>query len=128
MHRLTLFYDGQCPLCVKEMTRLRHADNEHCLTLINIHSPACSAYPEINKQRAAQILHGIAEDGKLLLGLDATCQAWKVVGRGRWIGLSRWPIIRPITDRFYLLFARHRYTLSKWLTGKSRCDSDRCYK
>ncbi len=92
MHRLTLFYDGQCPLCVKEMTRLRHADNGHCLTLINIHSPACSAYPEINKQRAAQILHGITEDGKLLLGLDATCQAWKVVGRGRWIGLSRWPI------------------------------------
>lgn len=128
MNTLTLFYDGECPLCVKEMARLRRSDRKHCLLLVDIHSPMFQDYPKIDRQKASQILHGLTQDGDLLLGLDATCHAWKLVGKGQLVGLSRLPILRQVTDRLYVIFARNRYTFSKWLTGKARCESGRCNK
>jgi len=32
----------------------------------------------------------------------------------------RWPLIRHVADYAYSLFARHRYSISYWLTGQKR--------
>ncbi len=121
---ITLFYDGYCPLCVKEMDQLRRYNNKNQLKLVDIHqSDFEQEYPHIDKQAADRILHAQLEDGTLLLGLDANCAVWQAVGKHPWLKVLRWPIIRWFADRFYLLFAKHRYTISRWLTGQERCDS-----
>ncbi|TNC83508.1 MAG: thiol-disulfide oxidoreductase [Thalassolituus sp.] len=124
MSELTLYYDGQCPLCVREMAHLRQADRDGRLTLVDIQQEGfAELYPHIDPQAARTILHANTEDGSLLLGLDVTYRAWSLVGKGFWIAPLRWPVIRWFADKAYLWFARNRYKVSGWLTGQERCDS-----
>lgn len=123
--KLTLFYDGHCPLCVKEMTALKKHDNYDVIQLVDIFSEAFLDYPEVDQASASERLHAYDDKGQLLLGLDVTYHAWRLVGRGHWYAFTRWPVLRPICDWVYLKFARNRYTISGLLTGKKRCDSCR---
>lgn len=126
MTRLTLFYDGRCPLCVAEMARLASLDNTRALVFEDINAEDFTdRYHSIDPAKANQVLHGWDENQSLLLGLDVSCRAWKLVGKHRWMAALRWPLIRPIADLGYRLFARHRYFFSRLLTGQPRCD-DRC--
>ena len=126
MHQLTLFYDGFCPLCVKEMETLRRHDKDERIALIDIQTDAIHDYPSIDVKEASRILHAIDQQGNLVLGLDATHQAWKLVGKGWLYAPLRLPGVRVIADWLYLRFANNRYFISKLLTGKSRCDNGQC--
>lgn len=123
--QLSIFFDGQCPLCVKEMRNLKKRDRSKRLNLIDINRADFEQqYPEIPRQQAMQKLHGYwftNQQKHLLVGLDVTYHAWRLVGKGWLIRPLRWPGIRIVADKLYLLFARHRFGLSRLLTGKSRC-------
>ncbi len=122
--KLTLFYDSHCPLCVAEMCQLKACDSAGRLAFADLHAPDfIQRYPHIDKLKACRIMHGQLDSGELLLGLDVTCLAWSLAGRHEWLALLRWPIVKPIADAVYLLFARYRYPISWLLTGKSRCHS-----
>jgi predicted DCC family thiol-disulfide oxidoreductase YuxK len=121
---LRIFYDGGCPLCLAEMKHLIKLDRQKKIDLVDINQESFEEdYPEIDRQKADQILHGQLADGTILLGLDVTYKAWSLVGKGRWTAIIRWPIIRPLADFAYLKFARHRHFLSRVITGKERCQS-----
>lgn len=126
--KLKIYYDSFCPLCAIEMKHLITADKLNHLELIDLHQQNFQyLHPQINKAEAMNILHAeFINEGKppeLLLGLDVTHKAWSLVGRGWRTGFLRWPIIKPIADTLYRFFARHRYSISKVLTGKSRLDA-----
>ncbi|MBO6751494.1 MULTISPECIES: thiol-disulfide oxidoreductase DCC family protein [Spongiibacter] len=124
MTSLTLFYDGRCPLCVAEMRRLAELDSGARLIFEDInHADFSDRYPHIDPIAANRILHGQTNTGEMLYGLDVSCLAWKVVGKHRWMAALRWPVIRWFADIGYRWFARHRYTLSRYLTGQPRCTS-----
>lgn len=119
---LTIFYDSYCPLCVKEMQALAKRDSNHRLLFEDINSEDfAQRFADIDTQAANRILHATTANGELLLGLDATAQAWRLVGRPIY-GVLRWPIIKPIADYLYSAFASNRYRISYWLTGKARCE------
>lgn len=126
MTKLTIFYDGFCPLCVKEMEKLKQFDENTDIQLIDIHTSAFKPYTNIDADKASTILHAIDDKNQLLLGLDVTYRAWSLVGKGWIYAPLRWALIKPIADRAYLHFAKNRYRWSKILTGKSRCDSNSC--
>ena len=122
MTSLTLFYDGRCPLCVAEMRRLAELDTGARLAFEDINDADFSVrHPHIDIVAANQVLHGQTNTGEMLYGLDVSCQAWKAVGRHRWMAILRWPLIRGLADAGYRLFARHRYRISRYLTGRPRC-------
>lgn len=122
--KLTLFYDSHCPLCLAEMRQLKAFDSVGQLAFADLHAPDFfERYPHIDRLKACRILHGQLDSGELLLGLDVTCLAWSLAGRHKWLTLLRWPIVKPIADAVYLLFARYRGHISWLLTGKSRCNS-----
>ena len=123
---LTIFYDGTCPLCKKEMDALREYDQRKTLDLVDIHSDAFRAHPDIDPLEAMTILHAKDASGQVLLGLDVTAAAWKAVDKKPWVQSLRWPIIRWFADRAYLWFARNRYRLSWLLTGQSTCSTGEC--
>jgi len=121
--QLTLFYDGFCPLCMAEMDKLRKLDQHKRLLLIDVQLPdALVAYPQISKQAALTRLHALNEHNQVLTGLDVTHAAWSLVGRGWLTAPLRWPVIKWFADGVYVFFARHRYTISRILTGKARCE------
>lgn len=126
MTKLTVFYDGTCPLCAKEMNALKQRDTKQQIKTVDIYSDAFADYPQIDPDQANTILHALNEKDELLLGLDVTHRAWQLVGRGWLYAPLRWRIIKPIADWLYLKFASNRYRVSYLLTGRSRCNNGSC--
>lgn len=123
MADLTLFYDGNCPLCVNEINHLKRLDQKQRIAFEDIHAENfTSRYPDIDRDDASAILMGDVH-GQRIRGLDVTHRAWSLVGRGWITAPLRWPLIRPVADRVYLWFAPRRYRISGWLTGRQRCQS-----
>lgn len=123
---LTIFYDGNCPLCSTEMQALARYDQHNRIQLEDIQQSGFEQkFPDIDKIKATNILHGEL-NGVPLLGLDVTCHAWRLVGKKPWIALLRFPIIKPIADLAYLFFAKHRIRISKVLMGKKSCENGQC--
>ncbi|TRW48828.1 DUF393 domain-containing protein [Aliidiomarina halalkaliphila] len=121
--QLTIFYDGQCPLCVREMKHLKRLDKHQQIAFEDILEDDFSArYPQVSVAKANTILHGLTSRGEMLYGLDVTHAAWSLAGRGWLTAPLRWPFIGWVADRAYLYFARNRYSISKLFTGKSRCE------
>jgi len=119
---LIIFYDGGCPLCVKEMRHLKRLDKEGRIQFENVNEPDFSQrYPQVEVAKANQYLHGQVSSGEMIYGLDVTHEAWSLVGKGWIIAPLRWPVIRWFADKTYLFFARNRNRISKLLTGKERC-------
>lgn len=125
---LTIFIDGQCPLCVIEMGHLTRKDTQTKLKIVDIFSNDINLhYPELDTNMAMNALHGLTSDGEWLIGLDVTHRAWTLVGCGWRTSFLRWRWLKPITDKAYYFFAKHRNFISKLLTGKSRLkDCDQC--
>jgi predicted DCC family thiol-disulfide oxidoreductase YuxK len=118
---LTIFYDGFCPLCSAEIKQLRSYDSDNKIGFEEIHEPDFNQrYPYIDQLAANRILHGQLSNGDMLYGLDVSCQAWKTVGKHRWLALLRWPGIKPVADIAYRFFARHRNTISLLIIGNGR--------
>lgn len=118
---LTIFYDSYCPLCSAEINQLKAYDSNNQLSFEDIHAvDFVQRYPYIDKVEANKLLHGQLSNGDMIYGLDVTCMAWKTVGKHRWLSILRWPVIRWLSDRAYLLFARHRNTISSLVTGKNK--------
>jgi predicted DCC family thiol-disulfide oxidoreductase YuxK len=123
MPDLTIYYDALCPLCRMEIQHLEKLDTSGRLRLEDINASDFTArYPHIDPVAADRILHGETGDGQLIFGLDVTCLAWKLVGKGHWFAFLRWPIVSPIADGFYYFFAKHRHRISSWFGRPQTCD------
>lgn len=116
-----IFYDGACPLCVKEMTALRSLLGDKVTFVNALNNQSMADYPDIEITESLRILHVLDNTGQLRLGVDANVYLWALTGKKPWLRVLRWPIIRPIANAGYWFFARYRYQLSKLLTGQSRC-------
>jgi len=127
--KLTVFYDGFCPLCSAEINQLRAYDHDVKITFEDIHAPDfVKRYPYIDQVEANRILHGQLSNGDMIYGLDVTYQAWKAVGKHRWLAILRWPGIKLLADISYRFFAGHRNVISSLIMGKSKtldCESCR---
>ncbi|MEM0910274.1 MAG: DUF393 domain-containing protein [Pseudomonadota bacterium] len=119
----TIFYDGNCPLCVKEINLLKKRNAEGKLEFEDIYkSDFRMKFPDLDWHSLNERIHAIDEYGKVYRGLDVTHKAWSLVGVGWLYAPLRWPIIRLVADAGYKIFARHRYRISYLLTGKKRTD------
>ena len=68
----TLFYDGQCPICNAEISRLEALVDDN-LVCVDIHSATSTP---LDKQQLFSELHLLKADGELLIGLEANVAAW----------------------------------------------------
>ena len=129
---LTIFYDGQCPMCSTEMRHLKKYDKSDLITLVDVHQDNFGAlYPDINAADAMKILHGDYQ-GKLLFGLEVTHRAWTLVGKGIWVAPLNWPVIKTVSHWVYLGLARYRQPISTFLSKifgikVDNCTSGTCY-
>jgi predicted DCC family thiol-disulfide oxidoreductase YuxK len=118
----TVYFDGDCPLCSKEILMLRDLDKQNRIRFVDIQkmdfSDGCSpkSYMELMSQ-----IHGQMEDGTWVIGVEVFRQLYAAVGYNRSVALSRLPGVSWLLDRAYGVFARNRLS---W-TGREGCDG-RC--
>lgn len=86
---LTLYYDGDCPLCAREIQLLRQHTDVQRLCLVDISLRDFHAESIGLTQPALQnLLHARFADGQWVTGLDATLWSWRAAGLGRWTAPS----------------------------------------
>ncbi len=117
---ITLFYDGLCPLCRKEVDWLathRHRDR---VVLVDIRAEGFDAAPlGTTFSEMMGRLHARDADGRWYIGMDASRALYAVMGYRRLIRLSLLPGLAPLMDAGYLWFARRRVRLGRWMTARA---------
>ncbi len=96
----TLFYDGQCPICNAEVTRLE-AQSDDALVCVDIN---VATHVPADKHALFSQLHLLKADGTLLLGLEANVAAWQ---HTRWRSVAKvllWPVVRWLSELAYQLW------------------------
>ena len=129
---LTIFYDGNCPMCATEMNHLKKNDHDNTIFLVDIHQDGFeSLYPAIDFSDAMKILHA-TYNGQILLGLEVTHRAWTLVGKGFWVAPLNWPVLKTVSHWIYLGLAKYRHQISALLAKifgikTTNCTSGTCY-
>ncbi|KAL4452865.1 hypothetical protein ABPG74_002430 [Tetrahymena malaccensis] len=127
---VTLYIDGKCFLCTKEMNWLKSMDKKNNLQLVDIHNPEFKPPREdLTKQQLDLILHAKLNNGEIVKGIDAYYYSWAAVGLGWLAAPMRWRGVRFFSNKAYLLFAKNRHPLSSKfarLVGNKPCENGQC--
>ncbi|WP_277372653.1 DUF393 domain-containing protein [Pseudomonas sp. AA-38] len=121
---LTLYYDGDCPLCAREIRLLRKHASPTRLLLVDISAANFDpAVLGLSLTAMRERLHARWADGQWLLGLDASLWSWQAAGLGTWVAPLRWRPLRPLLEWGYRLFCRLRPHLARLPhpDGAARC-------
>jgi predicted DCC family thiol-disulfide oxidoreductase YuxK len=115
---LEFLYDGDCPICRYDVTRLHQADRHGRLIFIDVTAPDFNpqAYGQTREALLARI-YARRADGKMVEGPEVFRLALTAVGYGWLVIPTRWPLINWITEMAYSWFARNRQTTAR-LFGK----------
>ncbi|KAG1961977.1 DUF393 domain-containing protein [Pimephales promelas] len=122
-----VLYDGECPICVKEIRLLQFLQRNRAekVDFVDISLPEYDGMKYgVSYEIAMEEMTVIDTNNKIHRGVPAFTVMYSAVGLG-WLGrFISLPLIRPVMDRAYLLFARNRL---KW-TGREGCITGRCVK
>jgi predicted DCC family thiol-disulfide oxidoreductase YuxK len=119
--QLEMFYDGECPLCAREVRMLRRFDRASRIVFTDIAAPTFEPGALGLTQAALMAsIHGRLPDGRLIEGVEVFRRAYAAIGFGPLVAITRWPGLRQLLDRAYDLFAKNRLRL----TG--RCSAGHC--
>jgi predicted DCC family thiol-disulfide oxidoreductase YuxK len=128
--KLTLFYDGNCPICSWEKHNLMCRDRHSRLGFINIQSSEFDpTVYGVTKEVLMGRMHGLTNDGRMIVGVEALIESYRAVGWWwAYLPLSVVPV--RFANLAYGWFADHRYELSRrfgHLFG-AVCEKDTCRK
>ncbi len=116
-----VFYDGDCPLCVREIHMLMRLDRARRIRFTNIAAAEFDARATgLDWQTLMNRINGRLPNGNLVEGVEVFRQLYDAVGFHRLVRISRWPGISQLLGVAYTLFAKNRLRL----TG--RCDALAC--
>ncbi len=116
-----VFYDGACPLCMREINMLRRWDRRQQIRFTDIAAPEFTAESVGRKYDDLMArIHGRLPSGEWIEGVEVFRRLYSAVGFGPVVWLTRLPGVSQLLDFGYRLFARNRL---KW-TG--RCDANGC--
>lgn len=111
---ITIFYDGQCPLCAKEVAWLQNKAPAGRMLFQDISVPVFD--PSIyGKTMAAMMaeLHVLDDDGNWYTAMDSTRLIYREIGLGWLVAPTRLPGLKQLFDWAYATFARFRPRLQK---------------
>ncbi len=117
-----VFFDGECPLCRREIDLLRRLDRGRGkIACTDIASPGFDpAALGVDHATLMARIHGRLPDGRLVEGVEVFRQLYGAVGFGWLVAATRVPGLSHLLDAGYRVFARHRLRL----TG--RCTDEAC--
>ena len=104
----TLFYDGQCPLCAREIRTLRKLQRGN-LIFADIHEQRDGSSTLPSHEALLRRLHLMTWTGAWVTGLQANVRAWSHTPFGFLFRPLLWPGIHGLASRIYENWADRRY-------------------
>jgi predicted DCC family thiol-disulfide oxidoreductase YuxK len=118
-----VFYDGECPLCKREIGALKRLDRHARIRFTDIAALSGAERARqlgLEHEQLMARIHGRTADGEIVEGVEVFRKLYEAVGFGPVVALTRLPGVRSALDAAYGVFARNRLKL----TG--RCTTEQC--
>ena len=124
--KFKLLYDGECPMCRREVAWLQGRNQEGALIFEDITAPGFDpARYGKTRNELMGVIHGVFPDGRIVTKVEAFREAYRLVGLGWLLAPTAWPGLRHVSDWAYERFANNRIAIGK-IFGRSDCENDRC--
>ena len=112
MTDLTVWHDGDCPLCRAEIALMRRLDTRGAIHFVDATTSGPEACP-IDRRALLARFHA-SEDGRLLSGAAAFSAMWRAIPLLRPLGvIARSPTVLGMLETAYLGFLRVRPSLQR---------------
>ncbi|HEY9751800.1 MAG TPA: DUF393 domain-containing protein [Coleofasciculaceae cyanobacterium] len=113
--KIKLLYDGDCPLCMREVNFLTKADaGRGLVSFVNIADDSYSATANggIDYETAMARIHAVLPDGTLIQNVEVFRQVYQILGIGWIYAPTQWPILGSVVDAVYNVWANWRLRLT----------------
>jgi predicted DCC family thiol-disulfide oxidoreductase YuxK len=107
--RFEVFFDGECPLCKREINLIRRKDNRHQLLLTDISSEGFGTPESLTRDQLMRSIHGKMPTGEYVVGVEVFRQIYQRLGYQRTVSLSQVPGVGFFLNAGYYAFAKLRY-------------------
>jgi predicted DCC family thiol-disulfide oxidoreductase YuxK len=86
--RLSVYYDGGCPLCRAEIDHYRRCAGADRVAFVDVGrgAPAPALGPGLSRDAALRRFHVRGADGHLVSGAAAFARLWQALPGWRWLG------------------------------------------
>jgi len=112
--KLTIFFDGGCPLCQREVDFLQSKNHEANLKFIDINNPEIPLELEygITYKQSMERIHALKSDGTLIKDIKVFQEAYALIGLGWIYAPTKLPIIDKLIVSLYALWAKNRLKIT----------------
>ncbi|KAM0832286.1 hypothetical protein ACQ4PT_064979 [Festuca glaucescens] len=109
--RIKMLYDGECPLCMREVNMLRERNKSYgAISFVDISSKDYS--PEDNQgldyETAMGRIHAIVSDGTIVTDVEAFRRLYEEVGLGWVYAVTKYEPVATIANAVYGVWAKYR--------------------
>lgn len=112
MSRVTVWFDGACPLCRREIALMRRLDRQGRIAFVDV--AASDSVCPTDREALLARFHA-EEDGRLYSGAAAFAAMWRAIPALRPLGLlARRAVVLRLLEAAYLRFLRVRPILQRW--------------
>ncbi|HEY9858609.1 MAG TPA: DUF393 domain-containing protein [Candidatus Obscuribacterales bacterium] len=112
---IKLLYDGECPLCLREVNFLTKRDAGRGLVAF-VDIAADDYDPEANGgvdfETAMGRIHAVLADGTVIRNVEVFRRVYEILGMGWIYAATKWPVVGPVVDRLYDWWADWRLALT----------------
>jgi predicted DCC family thiol-disulfide oxidoreductase YuxK len=113
--QIELLYDGECPLCLREVNFLQKRDaGRGLVAFVDIaddrYNPA--AHEGVDFETAMGRIHAVLPDGTVIQNVEVFRRVYEVLGMGWIYAATKLPLIGAIVDFAYGLWAAWRLPLT----------------
>jgi len=116
MTRVTVWHDGECPLCRREIALMRRLDTRGAIDFVDAAGPTTCP---LDRAEMLARLHAREEGGPLLSGAAAFAAMWRAIPVLRPLGqAARNRLVLATLEGLYLRFLRVRPHLQRWLVRR----------
>ena len=126
MAKLTVFHDGACPVCQREIAFLRRRSGAERIEWVDISTaPDGEVCPGVEKDEALRRFHVATADGRVLSGAAAFAALWQSLPALAWLGrIASRPRVTPVLEWLYVRFLRVRPRLQKMVPTRLETGRD----
>lgn len=114
--QIKLLYDGECPLCVREVNFLKKRDaNRGLVEFVDIadldYNP--QEHGGIDYETAMGRIHAVLADGTIVKNVEVFRRVYEILGMGWIYAITKLPIIGFFANALYEIWADRRLFLTK---------------
>ena len=126
--KLTIFFDGGCPLCKREVDFLQSRNQKGYLSFIDINTS--DFYLDlkygITYKQAMERIHAFKSDGSLIKDIKVFQEAYTLIGLGWIYAPTKLPIFDKFFEFIYGIWAKYRLKLTFRPSIEKLCTEKGC--